>query len=399
MFVWLNLFQVGNHLGQIQLCDFPPTDWTEKTFFICVFFSVDYFRTSRWNLHVLPVFNAYWILKYEWKQISDLRIILGVAMSICGQITRLGGANKTGTQGSLAYPRLFHLFPLLPLKKARSSIGAPVVSRAMGPLVYHTPQMSPPASHQTCQDQSQFPRDMPPPLTCHPPLMCQMAMAAAKYLGLLGPNPQLRIWPGYQIIEPLKPWLIWNCQGKKSLTILKCRLSGQELVSKENRPRQLSHKWIFRQVTQKRWGRIWNKEKRCERLHCLFLEVYESAGDRDCADGSDELWGKTTTTECGWKTGFCVLCLQTIWSRAEPLPYWGQALTNLLPLCQVPSIWFCFMGSNGQIPVTSKSQQPKLTEVDFETKSISFWPYSLEFWNRKPACCLEKRGKSSKGFI
>ena len=84
----------------------------------------------------------------------------------------------------------------LPLKKARSSIGAPPVLRAMRPMLY-PPWMPPPASHQPSKD--------PPTGICHPPwppwrvpptpLMCQPPLAtvygeagSSEVLWPLGPN-------------------------------------------------------------------------------------------------------------------------------------------------------------------------------------------------------------------
>ena len=53
------------------------------------------------------------------------------------------------------------LYFALPLKKARSSIGAPVVLPATRPLVVYPP----PTGHQPSKDQSEKPpRDMPPPM-------------------------------------------------------------------------------------------------------------------------------------------------------------------------------------------------------------------------------------------
>ncbi len=78
----------------------------------------------------------------------------------------------------------WRIFTSLPLKKARSSIGASVVSPAMTPLLYPPPPppygCHPPAGHQPSKDQSQppppgiwhLPTDVPPPLlTCHPSLL------------------------------------------------------------------------------------------------------------------------------------------------------------------------------------------------------------------------------------
>ncbi len=53
---------------------------------------------------------------------------------------------------------------LLPLKKARSSIGAPVVVRAKRPLVYITPLHLPSTKYG-----QKRPKSNPPPMVCHPP--------------------------------------------------------------------------------------------------------------------------------------------------------------------------------------------------------------------------------------
>ncbi len=63
------------------------------------------------------------------------------------------------------------IFTSLPLKKARSSIAVPVVSRATRPLVSSPIDTTPSTSHQPSKDQSQQPHEM-----CHPPLMFHPCM-------------------------------------------------------------------------------------------------------------------------------------------------------------------------------------------------------------------------------
>ncbi len=81
-------------------------------------------------------------------------------------------------------------FYLLPLKKAQSSVGAPVVSQATRPLLNPTfPWMPIPASDQPSQDRSQpppicHPTDVPPPTDMPPP--CTVHCDSGSLLGPVG---------------------------------------------------------------------------------------------------------------------------------------------------------------------------------------------------------------------
>ncbi len=118
----------------------------------------------------------------------------------------LGWNNKTGNQVNRNITFAQVVITSLPLKKARSSIGADRGSGLTRPMLYPPPWMPPPS----CQPSTKYIRTKvkppphgkcyppmevatPPMESATPPLRC-MAMVAAKYIGLWGQISSLSHW-------------------------------------------------------------------------------------------------------------------------------------------------------------------------------------------------------------
>ncbi len=126
----------------------------------------------------------------------------------CGSIRLRPCGLKTMQKQKMVYSisgkRTYTLFTSLPLKKARSSIGAPVVLRATGPLVKLTPPppwMPPPASLQPSEELRT--KVNPPPPWKVPPPRCAV---------VYGDGGSEVHWPvGPNLYFYLRPHLLLLC--------------------------------------------------------------------------------------------------------------------------------------------------------------------------------------------